>query len=182
MDPHSGRTFMPSATAALGIEKGGRDFLGGWSAQGSDCYAGAAKRRISNTQKMVINSLQQKFHDPLAEEETLEALEDFLVSISFPCDMRTHCLGLLHSRTVNLPSFRSLPLGSVEPQIESAGREEPIPSTVLHEGEENTDKRSKKDDQGLSTAMILHLYFWETSHSNIASLGRLLQHSWDRLQ
>ena len=27
--PHSGRTFMPSATAALGVDKGERDYLGG---------------------------------------------------------------------------------------------------------------------------------------------------------
>ena len=45
--PHSGRTFLPSAAAALGCDKAERDFLGGWSAQGSDVYARVAKRRIA---------------------------------------------------------------------------------------------------------------------------------------
>ena len=135
--PHSGRTFMPSATAALGIEKGERNYLGGWSAQ-------VSKRRISNMQKMVINSLQQNFHNPLAEEETLEASEDFLVSISFPSDRRTHCLGFLHSRTVNLPSLVSS--GTLSHQSTLQKKKEPIQSTVLHE--EKTDKRRQKDVLG----------------------------------
>ena len=54
--PHSGRTFLPSAAAALGIDKAERDYLGGWSAQGSDRYARVAKRRIRNMQKLVVKS------------------------------------------------------------------------------------------------------------------------------
>ena len=43
--PHSGRTLLPSATAALGFSKSERDFLGGWCAQASDRYARIAIRR-----------------------------------------------------------------------------------------------------------------------------------------
>ena len=34
--PHSGRSFLPTCTASLGVDKTSRDFFGGWNAQGSD--------------------------------------------------------------------------------------------------------------------------------------------------
>ena len=40
--PHSGRNFMPTATAVLGFSKSDRDVLGGWSADGSERYSRAA--------------------------------------------------------------------------------------------------------------------------------------------
>ena len=46
--PHSGRAFLPSATALLGFDKTDRDFLGGWTAQGSDRYARVSRTKIQN--------------------------------------------------------------------------------------------------------------------------------------
>ena len=46
--PRSGRSFLPSCTAALGFPKEERDNLGGWSPQGSDTQARTAKLRISS--------------------------------------------------------------------------------------------------------------------------------------
>ena len=67
---HSGRCFLPSATAALKYEKSQRDFLGGWSARGSDVYARIARVRIGNLQNAVISALQSTaLHDPIAESE-----------------------------------------------------------------------------------------------------------------
>ena len=40
--PHSARSFLPSATAALGVPKEQRDCLGGWSAEGNDSYTRVA--------------------------------------------------------------------------------------------------------------------------------------------
>ena len=45
--PHPGRCFMPSATAVLKYEKSERDFLGGWSARGSDVCT--AERDLEHT-------------------------------------------------------------------------------------------------------------------------------------
>ena len=65
--PHSGRAFFPSSAAALGIAKEERDFLGGWSAQGSDRYARVAQLRITKIQQRVIVALQSKTSDPSAK-------------------------------------------------------------------------------------------------------------------
>ena len=61
--PHSARAFLPSATAALGVPKEQRDYLGGWSAQGSDNCSRVAARMISYLQKLVISSRQSSSGD-----------------------------------------------------------------------------------------------------------------------
>ena len=43
---HSGRSFMPTATAVLGFSKSDRDMQGGWAAEGSERYSRAAKFKI----------------------------------------------------------------------------------------------------------------------------------------
>ena len=63
--PHSARALLPSATAARGVPKEQRDYLGGWSAQGSDNDSRVAARMISNLQKLVISSRQSSLGDPL---------------------------------------------------------------------------------------------------------------------
>ena len=57
--PHSGRSFLPSCTAALGFPKDERDYLGGWSLQGSDTNARTAKLRIWSMQRSVSNVIAQ---------------------------------------------------------------------------------------------------------------------------
>ena len=77
--PHSARAFMPSSSKALGVPKEERDYLGGWSARGSDTYARAAVRVISNLQRPVIRALIEQLNaDPLAEEETITQFESSL--------------------------------------------------------------------------------------------------------
>ena len=73
--PHSARAFLPSATAALGVPKEQRDYLGGWSAQGSDNYSRVAARMISNLQKLVISARQSSSGDPFAEADTASQLD-----------------------------------------------------------------------------------------------------------
>ena len=54
------------------------DFLGGWSAQGSDRYARVAVKTISLIQRSVVQALKKPEEDPLGESETLEQYESFL--------------------------------------------------------------------------------------------------------
>ena len=57
--PHSGRSFLPSCCAALDFTEEERDYLGGWSPQGSDRYARIAGLRISNLQRAVASTIRQ---------------------------------------------------------------------------------------------------------------------------
>ena len=95
--PHSGRTFLPSATAALGFLKSERDFLGGWCAQASDRYARIAIRRITNMQRSVITALQSQAVDPLAEDESIRDSDAFMESQSLDASQRTLCYKSLDS-------------------------------------------------------------------------------------
>ena len=56
--PHSGRAFMPSGALALGVPREERDYLGGWSARGSDTYTRVAVRVVSNLQRLVNSPTQ----------------------------------------------------------------------------------------------------------------------------
>ena len=77
--PHSGRSFLPSCCAALDFSKEERDYLGGWSPQGSDRYARIAGLRILNLQRAVARSIRQGPQgDSLGERETLKKFEDFM--------------------------------------------------------------------------------------------------------
>ena len=77
--PHSGRSFLPSCTQALGFPKEERDFLGGWSPQGSDTNSRTAKLRISSMQKSVSKVIAQGPEgDRLGERESMIQLEEHL--------------------------------------------------------------------------------------------------------
>ena len=66
--PHSGRAFLPSATAS-GFEKSDRDFLGGWAAQGSDWNARVSRTRVAIIQKAVIRAIHERASgDPLGKK------------------------------------------------------------------------------------------------------------------
>ena len=91
--PHTDRAFMPSSTKALGVPKEERDYLGGWSARGSDTYTRVAVRVISNLQRLVIRALiEQPNADPLAEEGTITQFESFLCEKGVAQADRLGCL------------------------------------------------------------------------------------------
>ena len=76
---HSGRNFLPSAAAALNVEKSDRDMLGGWTAQESDRYNRVARVRIQAVQALVARTFSdQSNHDPLLEGDAIEEFRLFL--------------------------------------------------------------------------------------------------------
>ena len=95
--PHSARTFLPSATAALGVPMEQRDYLGGWGAQGSDNYSRVAARMFSNLQKLVINARQSSSGDPFAEADTASQLDDHLCPKGYSVEDRAKCFKGLES-------------------------------------------------------------------------------------
>ena len=78
--PHSGRNFMPSATAVLNFSRSNRDMLGGWAAEGSQRYSRAAKHMIASMGNAVSMTFKSTQHDPLAEADDLDAMSMFLKS------------------------------------------------------------------------------------------------------
>ena len=97
--PHSGRNFLPSATAALGYQKTDRDILGGWSAQASDRYTRLAKQRITILQMAVAESFSNlTVEDLLAEAESLEKFLEFMTGIGVPTVSIVSMIDLLSAR------------------------------------------------------------------------------------
>ena len=95
--PHSARAFLPKATAALGVPTEQRDYLGGWSAQGSDNYSRVAARMISNLQELGRvrqETLSQRWTQPrnwtttFAQEVTQQKTEQ---SASKASKVRSRC-------------------------------------------------------------------------------------------
>ena len=118
--PHSARAFMPSSTKALGVPKEERDYLGVWSARGSDTYTRAAVRLISNLQRLVIRALiEQPNADPLAQEETITNFESFLCEkgvaqrqIGWDLGMEVDEVGLIQAQDIvsdEEPTVESVP-------------------------------------------------------------------------
>ena len=97
--PHSARTFLPSATAALGVPKEQRDNLGGWGTQGSDNYSRVAARMFSNLQKLVISARQSSSGDPFAEADTASQLDFHLRPKGYSVEDRAKCFKGLESTT-----------------------------------------------------------------------------------
>ena len=75
--PHPARSFLSSATAALGVAKEQKDDLGGWSAEGSDQYTRPAARRITNLQKL-LQPDRVRPKTLYSEAETVRQLDDHL--------------------------------------------------------------------------------------------------------
>ena len=116
--PHSGRTFMPSCSAALNFEKSDRDFLGGWSAQGSDRYARIAQRRITYMQRSVAEALRASQDDPLGEGETLQQYDEHLQQQGVDEESRRRSLKLLDSSGLELPDFPAQIENTTPPEAE----------------------------------------------------------------
>ena len=127
--PHSGRTFLPSATAALGFPKSERDFLGGWCAQASDRYARIAIRRITNIQRSVITALQSQSDDLLAEEESIRDFDAFMEAQSLDAAQKTLCFE-------SLDSVRPVKTLHGQGELTIRNPEEPEDDIVLEDTEE----------------------------------------------
>ena len=93
---HSGRAFLPSATAAaVGCDKAERDFLGGESRKKSYCEHAESGCALLSKQS--------------AENETLEAFEEFHTTRPTTDTARERCLDLLHYENVFcLPRSKAL--------------------------------------------------------------------------
>ena len=138
--PHSGRSFMPSCAAALGFEKSQRDFLGGWSAQGSDKYARIAKLRVGNMQKAVIRAIHTyDQEDPLGEAETSLALDEHMKGLGLREEQRQKWLDLFeqrerprdgrHTEELEQEPVKGIPEDEV-PMQEAETEEFPVPEPV----------------------------------------------------
>ena len=64
----------------LGFPKEDRDFFGGWSAQAGEKYARAARRKVINRQRTVVNVSHDLDSDRLAEIETSLMFEEYILS------------------------------------------------------------------------------------------------------
>ena len=58
--PHSPRSWLPSAAAALGYEERWTDALGGWKPQGARAYIQTAQGRVAQMQKDVASRLRER--------------------------------------------------------------------------------------------------------------------------
>ena len=138
--PHSSRTFMPSATSALGFPKSDRDYLGGWAAENSDRYARVARLKIQTMQKAVVQSISNpSSKDPLGEAETLTHLEQhFSHSLQHvPEHVRSKCLISLGGR----PAAQVVKV----PALSSSSSAPPPGLPASAEVEPQTDRRKKTD-------------------------------------
>ena len=124
--PHSGRAFLPSATTALGYPKTDRDYLGGWSAQGSDRYARVSVLRITNMQRAVVSAWgRSECEDPLGEAETVHQYENFLKDQGVSDADRKKHLKILASKETVQPMHSAEMLAQVETAREEAADEIP---------------------------------------------------------
>ena len=142
--PHSARSFLPSATAALGVPKEQRDYLGGWSAQGSDRYTRVAERMITNLQRMVITARQSTAADPFSETETVGQLDDYLCSKGTSPEEREKFFKSLEQLQTQRPEQAVEQLSLEECGPPRAGDVEPEPDRAEEESVDPNAKRDKR--------------------------------------
>ena len=76
---HSERSTLPSILAALGVKKSERDFLGRWSAEGSNDYTRTYRTMVKNLTRKLMDSTQQgDVYDRLDEEDALHDVAGIL--------------------------------------------------------------------------------------------------------
>ena len=96
---HSGRNFVKSAAAALGVQKSVRDMLGGWGGAGKrSLHSCLEELHRSHPAAGLFNLADCSSQDPLCEEE---ALQDFAIFLSSPVSEGecSRCLHILGQRT-----------------------------------------------------------------------------------
>ena len=97
--PHSGRSFLLTCTASLGVEKSSRDFLGGWNAQGSERYVRVAKLREINMQITVLNAIKTPASDdPIAESESVREFVEFLQTAPLPEETKSSLVRTMEAK------------------------------------------------------------------------------------
>ena len=119
-----------------------RDYLGGWSAQGSDSYTGVAARMITHLQKLVIRTRQGASEDPFAETGTSKQFDDHLCSKGYSAEDRAQCFKGLERPIPQRPQqeLEELRLEEGEPPREAAVEPEPERQEELR-----VDPSAKKD-------------------------------------
>ena len=81
---HSERSTLPSILAALGVSKVERDFLGRWSAEGSNDYTRTYRTLVKNLTKKLMETIQQgDVYDRLDEEDALHDVAGILKAKGF---------------------------------------------------------------------------------------------------
>ena len=178
--PHSGRAFLPSATTALGYPKADRDYLGGWSAQGSDRYARVSVLRITTIQRAVVSALgKPECEDPLGEAETVQQHEIFLKSQGVSNTDRTKHLNMLVSKEAAQLVHASETLAQVETAPDGAAEEMPQELDSQEEIESGAvPALEKRKGNGLELegnqiyverhvrARFLHLFVWQEAYTH----------------
>ena len=140
---------MPSSTKALGVPKK-RNYLGGWSARGSDTFSRVTIRVVSNLQRLVIRALiEQPNADPLAEEETITQIECFLCENRVAPEDRAKCFKQLGQVSVTLTAVREpdLAVEEVGPIVarDTIPDEEPVAESIPEAP--RTDKAVQEREQ-----------------------------------
>ena len=138
---HSGRNVLPSAAAALNVEKSDSDMLGGWMAQKSERYNRVAKVRIKVVQNLVGATFADRANsDPLFEADALEEFSLFLQRQGTSQELQAEYLRKLSSR-----SFAFLPRAIEE---RTSGADERIDLGVQQREE---DEEKEREARGTST-------------------------------
>ena len=76
---HSERATLPSGLAALGVEKGDRDYLGRWCPEGSDVYVRTYNAIVRKMQRKLVSVLRgETAYEDLDEGSILEELKAWL--------------------------------------------------------------------------------------------------------
>ena len=132
--PHSGRTFLPSVTTALGYPKTNRDYLG-------DRYPQVSVLRITNMQRAVVSALgKSECEDPLREAETVQQYDTFFKDQGVSDTDRTkHLKMLVSTETAQLEM-----LAQIETALDGATDETPQELDSQEEFESETGPKLKK--------------------------------------
>ena len=177
--PHSSRTFMPSATSALGFPKSDRDYLGGWAAENSDRCARVARLKIQTMQRAVSRSFSTPAsEDPLGEAETQTQLEQYMSPNlpNVPEDVRSKCLvslGISEPETVvqqqpmvttDTPVVEPFLLFPARP-VQLDQRQSLCLLRLRTQSQTAQGLEHRRTDAGRQTALAPKL--WEATHVNV---------------
>ncbi len=110
--PHSGRNFLPSASAALGAGKDDIDRLGAWSVKGGAAYIRTVRSHTARLQGVVAQWARaaRGKNDTLADQEALDALDQHLGRRGVEAGRRTDILSALTWSGGGPPDRTALPL------------------------------------------------------------------------
>ena len=142
--PHSGRNFLPSAAAALNIEKTDRDMLGGWAAQESDRYNRVAKVKIQMIQARVAATFADRITiDPLLETDALEDFSAYLRRQGMSEEIVAEYLRKLSTR-----NFAFLPRPVEEAPVEQVENLSPVEVQQREEDEIQREREAARKAEG----------------------------------